>query len=311
MKFFIGSSKEQSFNAKMVASWLEDWNHKPILWEKAFPLGEYTWEALVQVSNKVDAAIFIFGADDKIWFRDQVMMSVRDNVLLEYGLFSGKLSRKRVIFLCQGSPKIASDLVGVTWADIGKPAGAELALKEWVDNLSKTELNLETEAFPKGTFKVADLYEAFNIALKETKHLHSFRVFAISAFKSVQMLRLVSDLKIDRAYILLREYVDSDLFYEESMQNAINISVENWNTMKSKKNIEELNLAYFNYHPDEGFYIIDDRYLITGYLNYDARNHKSEFGESVVIIDNKTEGGKLWISNYIERFDRIYANYQG
>lgn len=312
MRFFIGSSKEQLDIAKQVARWLEDWEHEPVLWSDhtVFPLGNFALESLIDISNKVDAAIFIFGADDKIWFRGESIMSVRDNVLLEYGLFIGKLSRKRVIFLCKGNPKIASDLTGITYADMSKPYNVESQLKQWVNDIS---LELKSLSSPctklKGGFQVTDLYSAFQIAFQEHKILDDFRVFAISTFKSVQMLRLMSDLRINHAHVLLRKYVENDWFYEKSMQHKIYNAVSNWKTMVEKKNILNLHLSFFNYHPDEGFYIVDDRYLIWGYLNYDVIKRQSEFADEVVLVDGQTEAGKKLIQSYIERFNKIYANY--
>lgn len=122
MRIFIASSGERLNMAIEVGSWLEGMNVEPVLWNEpeVFPLGAYTWDALIDLSENVDAAIFIFGEDDQIWFRGESTMTVRDNVLLEYGLFSGKLSKANTIFLCDGRPKLASDLEGITWGDIRK-----------------------------------------------------------------------------------------------------------------------------------------------------------------------------------------------
>ncbi len=135
MKIFIGSSSEQLDNAKLVARWLEKLNQVPILWENSFPLNTYSFDALVDISNTVDAAIFIFGEDDKTWYRKNPVMSVRDNVLLEYGFFSGKLSRNKVVFLCKGKPQIASDLQGITYGDLDQPNNTEYDIANWINSI--------------------------------------------------------------------------------------------------------------------------------------------------------------------------------
>lgn len=309
MKIFIGSSSEQLDNAENVARWLENLGQEPILWTSIFPLGTYTLEALINVSNIVDAAVFVFGEDDKSWYRDNTIMSVRDNVLFEYGLFSGKLSRNKVIFLCKGNPKIASDLVGITYGNLDRPLNAKHHIMTWINNIESENTNPNKNMY-MGNFMITDLYSAFQIALKENVHINTFRVFAISTFKSVQMLRLMSDLNIENARVLLRKYIENDFFYEESMEQIINIATKNWETMFYQKNISSLNLSFFNYHPDEGFYIIDDRYLILGYLNFDNINKKSTFANNVMLIDALTEAGKKCINNYIERFEKIYQIYE-
>lgn len=79
--------------------------------------------------------------------------------------------------------------------------------------------------------------------------------------------------------------------------------------MEQQSNIENLQLKYFDYHPDEGFYIFDNRYLIMGYLNFNIQTLSVEFGKEVMLIDNCTEAGKQWISAYTQRFEKIYDNY--
>lgn len=309
MKIFIGSSSEQLHNAENVARWLEDLNQEPILWTNIFSLATYTLDALINVSNEVDAAVFVFGEDDKTWYRDNPIMSVRDNVLFEYGLFSGKLSRNKVIFLCKGNPKIASDLVGITYGNLNKPLNAKHHITTWINNI-KLKSPISDTPINIGNFMITDLYNAFQIALKENIPINTFRVFAISTFKSVQMMRLMSNLKIGNARVLLRKYIENDFFYEQSMEQIIKIATKNWETMFHNKNISRLNLSFFNYHPDEGFYIVDERYLILGYLNYDNINKQSTFSNNIILIDSATKAGQEWINNYIERFENIYKIYE-
>lgn len=312
MKIFIGSSKEQQDVVNEVAEWLEEMECEPLPWtdNEVFPLGVYSFDALLRVCSIVDAAIFIFGEDDKIWFRNETTLSVRDNVLLEYGLFSGKLPSGNVIFMCKGRPKIATDLTGITYAYLDKKRNAKQRLELWVEHLrdkQKQQISGEQE---EGIFKIVNLYDAFNIVFRDVRQFETFRVFAISTFKSVQMLRLINDLKINKAEVLLRKYEENDWFYEESMKNAINNAVKNWQKMVEKNNILKLDIAYFNYHPDEGFYIFDDRYLVIGCLNFDKNEQKSEFADDVMLIDNKTDVGKRWINAYISRFQKIAENYE-
>ena len=83
MRIFIASSGERLNMAIEVGSWLESMNVEPVLWNEpeVFPLGVYTWDALIDLSKNVDAAVFIFGEDDKIWFRGEGTMTVRDQTI--------------------------------------------------------------------------------------------------------------------------------------------------------------------------------------------------------------------------------------
>lgn len=313
LKFFIGSSKECLQYAEQVACWLEELGCYPIVWtdESVFPLGQYTFTSLMNISEFVDGAIFIFGADDKVWFRNESQMSVRDNVLLEYGIFCGRLSEDRVIFLCKGNPKIASDLTGITYADLGREYSAKKKFSNWVTNIKKEiEPNTyELNSAKHGDFLITSLFDALSIVRNNGIEFDTLRIFAISTFKSVQLLRLIPELKIKEARLLLRKYTVKDSYYDEKMQGYIQLAVKVWKVMEQQSNIEKLQLKYFDYHPDEGFYIFDNRYLIMGYLNFNIKTLSVEFGKEVMLIDNCTEAGRQWISAYTQRFEKIYENY--
>ena len=307
MRIFIASSGERLNTAIEVGSWLESMNVEPVLWNEpeVFPLGVYTWDALIDLSKNVDAAVFIFGEDDKIWFRGEGTMTVRDNVLLEYGLFSGKLSKVNTIFLCEGRPKLASDLEGITWGDVGKKNSAKIKLENWINSI-RTNNQKKVEGF-----KITDLNDAFQITLKNQK-IKKLRIFAISTFKSVQMFRLINDISINHAEILLREYDNkNDEYYDQSMEGAIDNAILNWKHMiENDHKINKLDIFRFNYHPDEGYYIFDDKYLILGNLKYEMEKKEYTFSKNVMLIDNQTEIGRTWIKEYIERFEDTKKNYE-
>lgn len=307
MRIFIASSGERLNMAIEVGSWLEGMNVEPVLWNEpeVFPLGAYTWDALIDLSENVDAAIFIFGEDDQIWFRGESTMTVRDNVLLEYGLFSGKLSKANTIFLCDGRPKLASDLEGITWGDIRKKNSVRIKLENWINSIRASN-----QKKVKG-FKITDLNDAFQIALKNQK-TEKLRIFAISTFKSVQMLRLINDISINHAEIMLREYDNkNDEYYDQSMEGAIDNAILNWKHMlENDHKIKELDIFRFNYHPDEGYYIFDDKYLILGNLKYEMDKKEYTFSKNVMLIDNQTETGRTWIKEYITRFEDTKKNYE-
>ena len=103
--------------------------------------GTNTIDSLIAISKRVQAAVFIFNADDKIWNDKSALESsdtVRDNVLFEYGLFMGALSKENVCFVCKGKPKLASDLKGITYidGDLGD-IQVKLKLKDWINEMKK------------------------------------------------------------------------------------------------------------------------------------------------------------------------------
>jgi hypothetical protein len=65
-----------------------------------------------------DFAVLIASPDDEVFKRGVTMPAMRDNLLLEFGLFSGALGRRRTFFVCPDSPRIElpSDLLGMLTA---------------------------------------------------------------------------------------------------------------------------------------------------------------------------------------------------
>ncbi|MDO4170571.1 MAG: nucleotide-binding protein [Lachnospiraceae bacterium] len=141
MEIFLGSSSEAKDYMEEIALKLEELKVEPLLWNASgkgiFIPGTNTIDSLIAIAKRVKAAVFIFNADDKIWNDKSVLESsnaVRDNVLFEYGLFMGTLSKKNVCFVCKGKPKLASDLRGITYidGDLGDTQ-VKFKLKDWLN----------------------------------------------------------------------------------------------------------------------------------------------------------------------------------
>ncbi|UZP04015.1 nucleotide-binding protein [Clostridium botulinum] len=135
---FFGSSQESADVMDEIAAIVATLGFKTLTWNSAsqgvFIAGDSILDNLINTTKNVDGAIFIFSDDDKTWCRDEILRSsVRDNVLFEYGLFMGYLGKTKVAFASKNKPKLASDLLGVTYisADLDE-AVIRLQLKEWL-----------------------------------------------------------------------------------------------------------------------------------------------------------------------------------
>lgn len=142
MRIFLGGSTEASDAGLLleVASWVEKYGHRPLRWDEpgAFPAGTYTFAALRELARNVDGAIFIFSEDDHVWYRTDKLTQPRDNVLLEYGLFSDALGEHRIAICQCGSPRTATDLLGITRIYIteGTMVRAEAQVAAWLRRIS-------------------------------------------------------------------------------------------------------------------------------------------------------------------------------
>ncbi|HSZ56670.1 MAG TPA: nucleotide-binding protein [Tepidisphaeraceae bacterium] len=112
---FIGSSSEGLPIAEAVFSHLSH-ETKPKLWtHELFLPGGYPMDTLEQQLRENAFAILVASPDDQVIKRGIQSPAMRDNLLLEFGLFTGALGRKRAFFLCPDRPKVElpSDLLGM------------------------------------------------------------------------------------------------------------------------------------------------------------------------------------------------------
>ncbi len=113
---FIGSSGERKRLAGRIAKELEKHQFHPLLWwkQEVFRAGDVLLDRLVQLSRMCGGAVLIFGGDDEVWSRGVASIGVRDNVLLEYGLFLGGCDREHTVIVAERDAKRPSDLDGIT-----------------------------------------------------------------------------------------------------------------------------------------------------------------------------------------------------
>ena len=141
MEVFMGSSSDAKDYMDEIAVKLEELGVNTLPWYASgkgiFIPSDNTIDALIKITKRVQAAVFIFNADDKVWNDKsalEISDAVRDNVLFEYGLFTGALGKENVCFVCKGKPKLATDLRGITYIDGDmKDALIKAKLKDWIE----------------------------------------------------------------------------------------------------------------------------------------------------------------------------------
>jgi hypothetical protein len=121
---FVGSSFEGLEVARSIQAQLTDESTEVELWnETVFGLGYGTLESLVQALNRFDFAVLVMTPDDPIMVHGVQKVTARDNVLIELGLFIGRLGRDRTFLVCREDAdfKVPTDLAGITFATFSKP----------------------------------------------------------------------------------------------------------------------------------------------------------------------------------------------
>jgi hypothetical protein len=114
-RIFLGSSGKQAKLLQAITRGLEEIaDVEP--WTTTFNPGRGTLDRLVELSQEVDFAAFVFAQDD--WTTTDASASgeasPRDNVVFEAGLFGGALGIRRTFILHANGSKLPTDLLGLT-----------------------------------------------------------------------------------------------------------------------------------------------------------------------------------------------------
>ncbi|MFI6432898.1 TIR domain-containing protein [Rhodococcus oryzae] len=115
-RLFIGSSAEGRAVAHNLQAVLESREVCEVeVWDQGvFTPGGYTLDSLLEVADRSDYAVLVASPDDVTTSRGDTSVSMRDNIILEFGLFLGVLGRDRTYLLTTGPVKLPTDVLGVT-----------------------------------------------------------------------------------------------------------------------------------------------------------------------------------------------------
>ena len=115
VRLFIGSSSEGQTIAAHLQDQLESRDICEVdLWRHMFEPSGYALPSLIKAAAGVDFAVLIATPDDTTISRGERQASVRDNIILEFGLFAGALGLERTFLLPTGDVKLPSDVFGLT-----------------------------------------------------------------------------------------------------------------------------------------------------------------------------------------------------
>lgn len=153
-RLFIGSSSESLAVAEVLQDRLKN-DADVQLWNQGiFGVSNYTLDDLLAATKEFDFAAFIFGADDTVKSRrGERVLTARDNVVLELGLFAGRLGRSRTFIVLQKTKEklaLPTDLEGITTADFHWPAGTDFDYAKLAAALTPAALALRTAMKKRG-----------------------------------------------------------------------------------------------------------------------------------------------------------------
>src|SRR5690348_16213208 len=118
-KLFVGSSAEDLNIARALQENFEHDKWDTMVWDQnMFELSKPVMESLKSALAESDFGVFVFTPADVHRMRDQENSVPRDNVILEFGMFSGRLGTERCFMLQprRTSMRLPTDLLGLTAA---------------------------------------------------------------------------------------------------------------------------------------------------------------------------------------------------
>jgi hypothetical protein len=113
---FVGSSREALGVARTIGELLCDDARIELWTSNTFKPSMYPLDALFDVVERCDYAVFVLAPDDIAISRNQQMAAPRDNVIFEAGFFIGRLGKQRTFLIYdeENEAKLPSDLKGLT-----------------------------------------------------------------------------------------------------------------------------------------------------------------------------------------------------
>ncbi|SDJ02385.1 Predicted nucleotide-binding protein containing TIR-like domain-containing protein [Frankineae bacterium MT45] len=114
VRLFLGSSSEGRDIARHLQAELGP-TIEVVRWDQnVFEPGGYTLDSLIAAATSVDFAVLVATPDDTTVSRGEAKPSARDNIVLEFGLFTGALGRQRTYLMATGELKLPTDVLGLT-----------------------------------------------------------------------------------------------------------------------------------------------------------------------------------------------------
>ncbi|WKV11258.1 CBASS system CD-NTase-associated NAD(+) hydrolase Cap12 [Marivirga harenae] len=156
-RIFIGSSSEELKLANSAKVILERdfevtiWNDS--VWDSSiFKINNNFLNDLLKASLQFDFGILLGTTDDKVEYRESIVMQPRDNVLFELGLFIGRLGLSKCAFVVDKELKVLSDISGISLArfEKGEVSSFTTAISQ-VGEMFKNQIDSDINFFPSST----------------------------------------------------------------------------------------------------------------------------------------------------------------
>jgi len=114
-QIFIGSSAEGLKYVEQISVYLETVGDV-VKWTTSFTQNRSALDSLIRKTKLSEFAILVATCDDLTLKRDEIKASPRDNIVFEFGLFTGATGIDRAFLLVEEGAELPSDLEGIVIA---------------------------------------------------------------------------------------------------------------------------------------------------------------------------------------------------
>ncbi|MEZ5337287.1 MAG: nucleotide-binding protein [bacterium] len=215
---FIGSSSEASRYAKQICHYINEHfgEGTALFWQDAFDEGMLTFESIEDALESCTGAIVLVHPDDKAIVRDKTVLLTRQNVILEWGLFVGRLGKRRAIIVEFEGVTLPNDLLGLTTLRIPRTYNAS-AIVENVANQFSEEYTLLPEHFRR----ISSFCNKFRLPRNQKKFSFVSHAFSGNWYVSLKFDRWRNIVLADNDEISVRGKVFVDIPLNESSGKGV------------------------------------------------------------------------------------------
>ena len=114
-QIFIGSSAEGLKYVELISGYLESVG-EVVKWTTSFTQNRSALDSLIRKTKLSEFAILVATCDDLTLKRDEIKSTLRDNIVFEFGLFTGATGIDRAFLLVEEGAELPSDLEGIVVA---------------------------------------------------------------------------------------------------------------------------------------------------------------------------------------------------
>lgn len=231
-RLLVGSTKEGLETAEAFQALLSP-DVELHLWNDGiFVAGGYTLDSLVEQARHFDGGLIVGTADDRVFSREQELDSIRDNLLLEFGLFVATFGRRKAILALEGlgTTKLPTDLLGLTCVGFERTSPVTDGIQT-----AATDLRLAAQGFsldvidPEVSRGLEDILRAFLSDLQEaigaTGSL-GFHVWVVNERTSPPVLVRVARTRTSPKAQLAKEFLQGEGIVGECWRTATSVRVD-------------------------------------------------------------------------------------